>query len=367
MKSISNDKKFGNMALCGERRFTLGNHGFRVTLKTLKSRGSHLDGVMRGKITQFSSSSARRLREALFGLSIEHSSIVGLTLTVPWHASDFEPLMSEWRQVFKRFRSAFEYRFPNSAIIYRNELQRRGAPHIHAVCYLADLDLQSNTMEAEKSGGARRSVKSKQTNALELSEHIHSPNSVELRQPLHAAFETLQGLWLQSVGKNLHGGSVRDFQLHGVKFDALDASDCGNLFRYLADHSSKHKTDQLGYAGKQWGFIGRQNLDGGSVQNLPPFIGDKHEAIFWRMIRKLTRYRVDHSLGTEWARKHPYKDARHPEWWFIKGGIWHYCPPFDCVYKGGRRRLGVVFVPGGRDTVIKAFNFAMQQAREVTR
>ena len=367
MRSISNVKKIGNMALSGERKFTLGNHGFRVALKTLKTRGSHLDGVTRGKITQFSSSSARRLREALFSLSIEHSTVVGITLTVPWHADDFEPLMAEWRQVFKRFRAGFEYRFPSSAIIYRNELQRRGAPHIHAVCYLAHSDLQSKQMEAEKSGGARQSVKSQQPYALELSKHIHSPNFVELCQPLHAAFQTLEGLWLQSVGKNLHGGSMRDFQLHGVKFDVLDASDCGNLFRYLADHSSKHKTDQLGYAGKQWGFIGRQNLDSSSVTNLPPFISDKHEAIFWRMIRKLTRYRLDHSLGTEWSKNHPYKDANHPQWWFIKGGVWHRSPPFDCVYKGGHRRLGVVFVPGGRDTVIKAFDFAMHQAREATR
>lgn len=169
-------------------------------------------------------------------------------------------------------------------------------------------------------------------------------------------------LWTQAV-KNLHGGSRQHFREHGIKLDELDPANCGNLYRYLADHASKHKQDQLGYMGKQWGYINRGKLVPRSLETLPPFDNSKHEAIFWRMIEKLTRYRLDHSFGSEWSKTHPLKSAAHPEWWHLKG-CWKRSPPFDSVYKGGHRRLGVIFTAGGADTVRKCYYFASALSRE---
>ena len=121
-----------------------GERGMRVKLNVCKVQPKHLESVKRSEITTFSAASSRRLREALFNSSIPDSIVLGLTLTVPWHADDFEPLMDEWRKTFERFRTAFIRRFPGSAVIYRNELQKRGAPHVHAVLYLSQKDLLSH-------------------------------------------------------------------------------------------------------------------------------------------------------------------------------------------------------------------------------
>lgn len=331
--SISKSRKTRKLTPCsGERKILVGEHGMRVKLDMTMPPPKHLDGVTRGKITQFSAGAARRLREALFSKSLatEHKTF-GLTLTVPWHAETFEPLMEEWRATFRRFQISFLRRFPNSAAIYRNELQKRGAPHIHAVVYLSMLDI--STLDISTLDGIRIILQ------LEFTR-----------------------LWTRAV-KKLYGGSRQHFIVHGIKLDELDPSNCGNLYRYLADHASKHKQDQLGYMGKQWGYINRTKLASRSVETLPPFDNSKHEAIFWRMIKKLTRYRLDHSLGSKWSDTHPLKSAAHPELWHLKG-CWKRSPPFDSVYKGGHRRLGVIFTAGGADTVRKCYDFASALSRE---
>ena len=106
--------------------------------------GSHLSGedkVKRGEISEFSAGSRRRLRAALLELSIPGALRCGITLTVPWKGTDFAPLMDEWRQCLDRFAKSFRRRFPHSAYIFRVELQQRGAPHAHALAYIALEDI----------------------------------------------------------------------------------------------------------------------------------------------------------------------------------------------------------------------------------
>lgn len=147
MKSIS------NLTLIGQRKLVVGRNGLQVKIRGV-SRGNQLDEIKRGNITEFSRGAVRRLREALFKYSIPDAYTVGVTLTVPWHALDFEPLMEEWRTAFERFRTAFARSFPSSAAIYRNEIQRRGAPHAHAVCYIAPADLKRVDLSGKR-GPAR--------------------------------------------------------------------------------------------------------------------------------------------------------------------------------------------------------------------
>lgn len=351
MKSIS------NLAEIGQRKLLVGHNGLQVKIRGI-SRGNHLDEIKRGSINEFSKGASRRLREALFRYSIPNAHTVGVTLTVPWHADDFEPLMDEWRSTFERFRTSFARALPNSAAIYRNEIQRRGAPHVHAVCYIAPSDV-AKCVDIQGERGPARSRGPTQTSPRRVG-WDESPQNVGAHSQPDQVYtfglmrQALSALWVSAVGKNLHGGRLNHFLAHGVKVDNLEASTCGNLFRYLADHTSKHKLDQLGYKGKQWGFISRHNLTASDVEALPPFNSPRHEVIFYRMLRKVQRVTINHCIGSSFASNHPYKTAAHPEFWFTKG-VWHNEPPFGCVHKGGRRRSGVIFLPGGGKTAERLF------------
>jgi hypothetical protein len=101
-------------------------------------------------------------------------------------------------------------------------------------------------------------------------------------------------------------------------------ADAGAMFRYLADHASKHKQAQLGYKGKQWGILGRSNLAEREAFHMPAFETPKHEAVFYRLLRKVMRYRL--------------KAERHN---------WKRNPPFGSVLKGSRRVVGDFYL---RDT-----------------
>ena len=359
MKSISNSP------LVGQTQITVCREGLIVKVKGLP-RGGQLDGVKRGKIEGFSLGASRRLREALATLTMPFAKVYGVTLTVPWHADDFEPLMDEWRTVFNRFGVAFRRQFPHSAAIFRNEVQRRGAPHIHAVCYFASEDV--NAARVALAGGKRGPARSRgptpqgprhegwdelPPNESGTPIEGEQTNTQSTSRQLVAGL--VRSLWVKAVGSNLHGGKLEHFIAHGVDIDCLDALNARYLFRYLCDHASKHKRDQLGYKGKQWGIIGRQNLTTEETEPLLPFESPRHEVIFRRMIGKLTRYTINHSIGSNWAKSHPLKSPAHPEWSHLKG-VWKRTPPFDCVHKGGRRRVGVIFVKGGELTVKRVFD-----------
>lgn len=270
-------------------------------LKGVKIGGPSDDiavGDRRGKITGFSAAARRRMREAMLTLHIPDGRLVGLTLTVPWKATDFEPLMDEFRECWHRFAVAFRRKFPESAIIYRVELQTRGAPHIHALTWLAPAD-------------APTAVPAPVAGAAVVADAV-------------ASF-VLRDLWSRSV-TDLHHGSIAGFEEYGVKVEPI--ADAGAMFRYLADHASKHKQAQLGYKGKQWGIVARANLTRRESISLPPFESPQHEFRFLRLLRKVMRYRLQAS--------------RHH---------WKRLPPFGSVLKGSRRVVGDFYLR--QDTALR--------------
>ena len=264
--------------------------GLRVSFKGLKARGNWLDGVSRGVIRGWSAASVRRLRETLFGYSVPDSVAYGVTLTLPW-SDEFcrsDACQPEFLRFVKVFRQRFIRTLPHSALVYRVELQQRGAPHIHAVLWLASVD---------------------RSNALP---------SVD---------DKLLEMWITSVS-DLHGGRLDHFAKYGIKVNPMDGINKQSLFRYLADHASKHKQAQLGWKGRQWGIFQKSNLQPVEISTLAPFRDIHQEAVFWRMIRKLTAYRTkaDCPFG--------YKRVRNS------------------------RRLGIIFCPGGAATVRRCYDFA---------
>lgn len=233
--------------------------------------------------------------------------MVGITCTVPWQGTDFEPLMDEFRECVHRFRTAFVRCFPKSAAIYRVELQERGAPHLHALVWMAAEDLAALLPYACR-GVVGSAV---------------------------LAADKLGALWRRAV-VDLHHGSLRAFEEHGTKVEPIKSA--GAMFRYLADHASKHKQAQLGYKGKQWGIIGRGNLQDREGLGLPSFDSLRHEAIFHRLLRKVMRYRLQAS--------------RHH---------WKRIPPFGSVLKGSRRTVGDFYLR--RDTALRMFEHSRMLAR----
>lgn len=176
-------------------------------------RNSQLPSCNRGKINSFSPGAVRRLREALAIYHIPFATTVGVTLTVPWRKS-FEGCLDLYRKSFNVWQTSFRRAFPTVGAIFRHELQSRRMPHCHIVFYV--------------------------------------PSYIDVEEFQGRVFS----LWLRSVP--ILDGSLRSFSKYGVNSKILDR--LPGVFRYLADHASKHKQSQLGYQGKQWGFIGRKNL-----------------------------------------------------------------------------------------------------------
>lgn len=275
----------------------------------LRGRRSGTGGakeVKRGEITGFTAAARRRMRRAMLTLWIPDAQLVGITLTVPWKGETFD--CEEFRECLHRFEVAFRRQYPHSGMIFRVELQKRGAPHVHALLYLAVADTRTPAWHAcAPHGGAAWSAVAE----LELG-----------------------AMWRAAV-PDLHHGSLAAFERFGCKVEPI--ADAGAMFRYLADHASKHKQAQLGYKGKQWGIVGRKNLVKREPVVLPRFPSLLAEAVFDRNLRKVMRYRLQAS--------------RHN---------WKRLPPFGSVLKGSRRTVGEFYLRA--DTVRRLWEWSVDWA-----
>lgn len=213
----------------------------------------HKDRISkRSKISYFSRHSRLRLRESISKFNLPNvQNHYGLTLTLPWLSdkSKISFFNDEYKKVFNRFQISLRRKFPNSAGIYRHELQQRKIPHCHLIFYLSSID-----------GYDEKEF-----------------------------FNQVKILWFQSLQGNLFGGSLTYFTQHGVRIDRLDSKI--ELFRYISDHTSKSKQAQLGYQGKQWGIFNRQAFD--VIQPIVyKFKTDFHRIYFSRHISKLSRFSI---------------------------------------------------------------------------
>lgn len=284
--------------------FTIPRRGFAFVPDCLTNESRK----ERGEITAFTKAARRRLRRCLLSESVPDSFRCHVTFTVPWKGSNFEPLMDEFRECWHRFGVTFRRSFPNSAMIYRVELQQRGAPHIHALTFVRDGDAAD--------ADTRR---------------VATPAAVAAMIQMD-----MWSMWSQSV-LDLHHGSLEGFVNNGVEVEPIPTA--GALYRYVCDHTSKKKQAQLGYKGKQWGKVGQANLVKVAAAALPDFECERHEVLFLRMLRKAMRYRVtSRRLGKPWKRP----------------------PVFGSVLKGSARVLGDFYL--SRDVVLRMWEFARHEA-----
>lgn len=230
----------------GESGIELKRHG--------QMRRAVNSGGKRGAIDGFSAAARRRLRQSLLRARLRETGyICGVTLTLPWSVADgaWMAYMDKFRDSWDSYCHAWRRKYPHSAMIYRVELQQRGAPHIHAVCYMAAADGSVDNLKA-----------------------------------------SLTGLWAQAMGNRVRwtDGAINGGYAHrGVSVDHIKSM--GAIMRYLCDHATKRKQAQLGYKGKQWGVVARANLDW--LEPTPIELEPRAEVLFRRCLRRLCRYTLN--------------------------------------------------------------------------
>lgn len=263
----------------------------------------------RGLITKFTRHTALRLRDALSQNTIPNSETYGITLTVPWKVDDilFDSRLNRYRECFHRFTISLSRRLPNSASIFRHELQQRKMPHTHLIIWLSHLD------------GSQ--FRKGDLLALVLS------------------------LWARAMQGELYGGDINHFFKYGVKVDPLFSNVA--MMRYLCDHTAKSKQAQLGYIGKQWGYINRKMFVCPGVHS---FHMSNDQAI--KLSRQLSRFsRFSYNKRDSWCKCDGQKFGLHLGRYHI---MKRSCP-FG-VKKISRHRLNsVLFI--ARHTALKLFRY----------
>lgn len=186
----------------------------------------------RGDITSFSKASARNLRNWLLTMYQPEKIPLSATLTTQ---EIYTP--ERWREIVKRFRTSMNYKKISG--VYRVELQKRKTPHLHCIFWVNKDSLEN--------------------------------------------MNTIRNAWLQSVGEN-----TWENQKYGVKFSAIHNEAGWYLYQTL--HSSKHKKEQLGWIGKQWGIWCRSQF----VERAPEVqeLSQENYAVICRRLRRWSVTRV---------------------------------------------------------------------------
>jgi hypothetical protein len=167
----------------------------------------------------------------------------------PWAVSLTKRVLvtpETWRAMWMRFRQ--RARCCLTAAVYRVELQRRRQPHIHAVAWFLPWP------------------------------------GVDATQKEFAFVEAQRDLWFHGwleciTEKGKLPTSAEYF--HASKMRPVENSGWGI---YQALHHSKHKREQLGWLGKQWGVIGRALF-----HRRQPLQLELSLAQYWRFRRLVSR------------------------------------------------------------------------------
>ncbi len=215
---------------------TITNRGASVSLRTPPGR-------RRGAIKTFSRASAARLRRLLATTcGPDGWQCIGATLTVPGP----EITAAEFRRVWRAFRLRL-FRLKDIAFIWRVELQERGQPHLHLICWVKSYTgrifgcFHTGWLECLGLLGPAEGPCKKKSSGYSVSDWGRCDWKPGWAKTDH------RGLWPGALER-----AVR------VK-ETIENNEWG-WWRYLAAHASKAKQAQLGWQGRQWGVIGGQNL-----------------------------------------------------------------------------------------------------------
>ena len=195
----------------------------------------------RKSIRIFSKASASRLRRTLAQTEGPDGWLIpGITFTVPGPVITDEAWRRLWRAFIARVR-----RIDGVAFIWRIEMQERGQPHIHCVCWV------ENKAKAAQ-------LKYIWLDNLALLGPYEGPADIKLESSItsgkdHGEFKPG---WAKVTTRELWPGAYE----RAVKINWLEEKDESRWWRYLASHASKSKRAQLGWLGRQWGVFNKRLL-----------------------------------------------------------------------------------------------------------
>ena len=249
----------------------------RGHLESLKWKsGTKRKGGRRSAIITFSRQSAARFRRLLAQIIGPKGWLCfGMTLTVPGPNITPEEWDRLWCAYCQRLR-----RIGYIALIWRIELQQRGQPHVHCICWSKDGPDKIRTAWFEALGllGPYEGPAVTVRGVAKVATEKNSENTQELMHVSHRAF------W---------PGACE----HAVRIDSIGSENDMGWWRYLAAHASKSKQAQLGWKGRQWGIINGRLLDRATpiLIKLPK----KTEAKLFRYMPKLSRCRFASPHGKQ--------------------------------------------------------------------
>lgn len=253
-----------------------------------------------GDIQTFSHEARRRLRRWLLTMSVPDCERFALTLTLP-RSFDFRcfgpcrPLSffsgfpaSDFSETVRRFGVYLSRAIPDCGLVWRAELQRRGAPHLHCVLWCRGCDW------IDALPVALDAVRTSQRRAFRRSSCLRLSGVVI-------------DCWVRAVVQTCFIGGAIELEhfVDGVGVDVEPLQSAPRFLRYVCDHMSKHKADQLGYRGRQWGVVGRSRFVALSSEALR---SRRSCIIASRILGKLRRPRVaieSAPFGWRHGRYHP--------------------------------------------------------------
>lgn len=202
----------------------------------------------RGDIEGFSSSSRSRLRVLLSTAKWNGGACrrYGLTLNLPWAASP-----DEWRRVWHTFVMRLGHKRSNVGMIWRIELTTGKAVtsggvrrcHVHVMLWIPADDV------IDSKNGFVLNVQTKDKSDLiaYLNLRTIAEDWCKSWQTLTPKLTEAQCNYAMSLGMG---------KGYGISYKPLDNSTDGAI-HYLCDHATKHKQEQLGWNGRQWGVVNR--------------------------------------------------------------------------------------------------------------
>lgn len=220
--------------------------GVMLQASTVPGNPSGEGGGKRGGISTWSKASRRRMRYSLLTRSMPGAMCFGATLTVPGPVVDLEL----YKTLFKSWSRAVDKR--GWSAIWRCEVQSRGALHWHVILWV----------HPDAVGAAYPSLVG---GPVEL---IRSVARDEIGFSWWHSLEGLGGFVFDPPERTKGGKVVKHvdslMDWPGARKRAVDVQDegnAGNWLRYLQDHATKAKQEQLGEnIGRHWGMIGRKRF-----------------------------------------------------------------------------------------------------------
>lgn len=199
-------------------------------------------GGVRGEISGFSDKASRRLKEFCVRYEVKGGKPVSVTLTTHRLFN-----ANEWRNALKRMRMRVLWN--GWAGIWRVELQRRKTPHLHVSLWLSEELIEGRWLSA------------------------------------------VRDAWLESTGES---GDIEARRV-AVRGRVIEGP---GWAVYMALHDGKHKAEQLGWLGKQWGVWNREKF---TLREPSGFSGEVNAEEYRLLMRMWNRWeRVKKKQRVAW-------------------------------------------------------------------